>query len=95
MKKAANPYGDGNTGRRIVNILVDSQKSGKLSVPASDTREGFYGRRFLVIDAKMSGKRVKDLNKKVIRIIEGERIRFPSPDYVLRRGQMIEVQEKI
>jgi UDP-N-acetylglucosamine 2-epimerase (non-hydrolysing) len=94
MKEAPNPFGDGRTGDRIVDILVKKYKAGLLKVMASDTRSGYISRSLLRIEGDTAGKTVKDSGYEIFKIIDGEAERFPYPDFLLKQGQFIEVVKR-
>jgi hypothetical protein len=94
MRSSKNPFGDGETGERIVEILTEKYSDGELKVESSDTREGYYYRSVLHVDEKLAGMNVKDSGYEIFKIIEGESERFPFPESVLKKGQLIEVLRK-
>ena len=94
MKKAVNPFGDGKTGERVVDVLVDIHKAGGLVVESSDLRKGFYSRKLVSVDKKMAGVKVKNSRYTVMKIIEDGFERFPFPESVLKEGMLIEVLTK-
>lgn len=91
MKKASNPYGDGKAGERIVGILVEKQENGELLVESSDTREVQHFRKIIKVNDSLEGKKVGDCGFEIIRIIDNGRQRFPSLDFILKKGMHIEV----
>lgn len=94
MKSAPNPYGDGRAGRQIVDILIEKHEKGELLVESSDTKGDRYFRKIIAIDGSLEGKKIRDLGFEIRRIIDGESERFPSPDFILKKGMHIVVLEK-
>ncbi len=91
MRRAKNPFGDGRTGKRIVKILLEKHEKGELEISSPDFTHGFWKREFIAVDSKLSGRKIKDLNFNVLKIIENGRERFPYEDAKLKRGQVIEI----
>jgi UDP-N-acetylglucosamine 2-epimerase (non-hydrolysing) len=94
MKSAKNPFGDGKAGERIVKILTEKYSGGELNVESSDTRDGYFYISILQVDKKLAGKKVKDSGYEIFKIIEEGVERFPYPESVLIKGQLIEVLKK-
>jgi UDP-N-acetylglucosamine 2-epimerase (non-hydrolysing) len=94
MKSAKNPFGDGKAGERIVKILTEKYSGGELNVESSDTRDGYFYISILQVDKSLAGKKVKDSGYEIFKIIEEGVERFPYPESVLIKGQLIEVLKK-
>lgn len=91
MKRAKNPFGDGRTGKRIVKILLEKHEKGELKISSPDFTQGFWKREFVAVDSKLSGRKIRDLDFEVLKIIENEREKYPYEDAKLKRGQVIEI----
>jgi UDP-N-acetylglucosamine 2-epimerase (non-hydrolysing) len=91
MKAAENPFGKGDSAKKIVDILLKLEEEGKLKItpPSRVLRE--KRREFINVDASLAGKRIAELPFQVVRIIEAGKAKFPSPELRLRQGQLIEV----
>lgn len=93
MKKAKNPFGKGDTGIRIVEILENLHNRKKLKIQTSDLTKGLLRRAFIKVDSEMAGREIGDLDLTVLKIIDGSVERFPRKEYKLKKGQIIEVVE--
>ncbi|MBI5253775.1 MAG: UDP-N-acetylglucosamine 2-epimerase (non-hydrolyzing) [Euryarchaeota archaeon] len=91
MRRAKNPFGDGKTGKRIVKILLEKHEKGELEISSPDFTQGFWKREFIAVDSKLHGKKIRNLNFDVLKIIENEREKYPYEDAKLKRGQVIEI----
>jgi UDP-N-acetylglucosamine 2-epimerase (non-hydrolysing) len=98
MRRAENPFGDGRAGKRIVRIILERHMRGELRIPTPDFTRGLWRRRFIAVDDRLHGRRVRDLRPRleVIRIIDmdGTREIFPGDEIRLEKGQIIEAVEK-
>jgi UDP-N-acetylglucosamine 2-epimerase (non-hydrolysing) len=96
MRRAENPFGDGRAGRRLVEVILERHEKGELGIPTPDFTRGVWRRRFIVVDEKLEGRKVKDLmpRMEVTRVIDGDKELFPKAELVLRTGQIIEVVER-
>ncbi|MEE9594006.1 MAG: UDP-N-acetylglucosamine 2-epimerase (non-hydrolyzing) [Candidatus Hydrothermarchaeales archaeon] len=92
MKRAKNPFGDGKSGKRIVKILLDLHRDGKLAFSAPDFKGGFWKRRFVAVDSSIAGKRIKDLEMTVFKLMVDGEEKYPHGDTVLKKGQLIEIR---
>jgi UDP-N-acetylglucosamine 2-epimerase (non-hydrolysing) len=95
MKNALNPYGDGEAGVKIVNILKKNHEEGKLLIESSDTRNIIYSRRIIPVDDRLVGKKVKESGYEIIRIFNDEGERFPAADLILKKGDFIEILNRV
>lgn len=91
MRRAKNPFGDGRTGKRIVKILLEKHEKGELKISSPDFTCGFRRREFIAVDSKLSGRKIRNLDFDVLKIIENGREKFPYEDAKLKRGQVIEI----
>jgi UDP-N-acetylglucosamine 2-epimerase (non-hydrolysing) len=91
MKAAPNPFGDGSTGGRIVKITEEAHSNGTLKIEAPDFTKGFPKRKLIRVEGGLCGKRISDMDLIVVKVMDGESIRFPYPDLVLEEGQVLEV----
>ncbi|MEE8167567.1 MAG: UDP-N-acetylglucosamine 2-epimerase (non-hydrolyzing) [Candidatus Hydrothermarchaeales archaeon] len=91
MKQTRNPFGDGKAGKRIVDILVEKHDKDELRIPSPDFTKGFWKKRFVEIDSELDGKRIRELDFMVLRVIDKSEERFPHSDMKLKKGQMIEL----
>lgn len=87
MRRAKNPFGNGTAGKKIVKILLEK----KLSIASSDFTKGFWRRSIIVADRRMHGKKISDLPFKVLKLMQGERERFPYRDMRIKKGQVLEI----
>jgi len=93
MRSAENPYGDGTAGERIVRITEEMAAQGTLGLNPPDLTAGYPRRRFLEVGPRLDGKRVGEVDVRILRVIEEGRPRFPARDFVLRQGQVVEILE--
>ena len=91
MKSAKNPFGEGDSGRRIVDTLIKLEEEGRLEIAPPERVLRRKRREFLQVDFSLAGKRIAELPFQVVRVIDAGRARFPYPELRLREGQMIEV----
>ncbi len=91
MKSAKNPFGEGDSGRRIVDTLIKLEEEGRLEIAPPERVLRRKRREFLQVDSSLAGKRIAELPFQVVRVIDAGRARFPYPELRLREGQMIEV----
>ncbi len=91
MKGAKNPFGDGRAGKRIVKILLEKYEKGELGISSPDFTQGFWKREFVTVDSKLSGRKIRELDFDVLKIIENGKEKFPYEDAKLKRGQIIEI----
>lgn len=91
MKRAKNPFGDGRTGKCIVKILLEKHEKEELRISSPDFTQGFWKREFTAVDSKLSGRKIRDLNFDVLKIIENGKEKYPYGDAKLKRGQVIEI----
>jgi len=91
MRRTKNPFGDGRTGKRIVKILLEKYKKGELKISSPDFTYGFWRREFIAVDSKLHGKKIRDLNFDVLKIIENGKEKYPYEDAKLKREQVIEI----
>ncbi|MEK6977690.1 MAG: UDP-N-acetylglucosamine 2-epimerase (non-hydrolyzing) [Candidatus Hydrothermarchaeota archaeon] len=91
MRRAKNPFGDGKSGRRIVETLLQLHEDGGLEYIPPDFTRDLPRREFLTVDGGMDGKLIRELGMRVMRVIDGGRERFPRPGMRLRKGQILEV----
>lgn len=89
MKHAKNPFGDGKTAERIVDILLDVHEKGTLKITSPDFTEGLPEKKYVEVDAGLEGKRVADLDFAVLKIIENGKEKFPHGDMKLKKGQVL------
>jgi UDP-N-acetylglucosamine 2-epimerase (non-hydrolysing) len=94
IKGAKNPFGDGKTGARIVDILVKKIERKELLIKSSDTRESWPDLRIISVDERLSGKKIGESGLEIQKIIEKGRIKFPYPNASLERGQQIVLKKK-
>lgn len=92
MKQAKNPFGDGKSGKRIVEILLEKHRNGDLAISSPDFKRGFWKRKLVAVDSSLAGKRIKDLGMEVFKLIVDGEERYPNGDIVLREGQFIEIR---
>ncbi|MFQ5814879.1 MAG: non-hydrolyzing UDP-N-acetylglucosamine 2-epimerase [Candidatus Hydrothermarchaeaceae archaeon] len=92
MKRAKNPFGDGKSGRRIVEILLDRHRDGRLAITSPDFKKGFWKRKLVAVDSRLAGKRIKELGMTVFKLMEDGEERYPHGDTVLKEGQFIEIR---
>ena len=90
MKKAKNPFGDGKSGERIVSIILDKYEKGELVFEETKILKG-WRREIIKVNEELEGKEIKELDFKVLRIIDGKEIRFPYGNLRLKKGQLIEI----
>ncbi len=90
MKKAKNPFGDGKSGERIVSIILDKYEKGELVFEETKILKG-WKREIIEVNEELEGKEIKELDFKVLRIIDGKEIRFPYGNLRLKKGQFIEI----
>ena len=93
MKNTSNPYGDGKTAERIVEILLEKSNNDELTIESSDTRKGFRSRKIVEVDESLAGTRVVDSGFKIQKIFAGGEEFFPYPKRVLEKGQTVEIIE--
>ncbi|NOZ58514.1 MAG: UDP-N-acetylglucosamine 2-epimerase (non-hydrolyzing) [Euryarchaeota archaeon] len=91
MRRAQNPFGGGDSGRRIVDTLIKLEEEGRLEIAPPGRVLRRKRREFMRVDSSLAGKRIGELPFQVVRVIEAGRARFPYPELRLREGQMIEV----
>ncbi len=92
MKRAKNPFGDGKSGRWIVEILLERHREGRLAISSPDFKRGFWKRRLIAVDASLAGRRIRELKMAVFKLVENGEEKYPHGDIVLRAGQMIEIR---
>jgi len=90
MKKAKNPFGDGKSGERIVSIILDKYEKGELIFEETKILKG-WKREIIKVNEELEGKEIKELDFKVLRMIDGKEIRFPYGNLKLKKGQLIEI----
>ncbi len=91
MKRAKNPFGDGKAGKRIVATTMEEYEAGRLAVVSPDFTRGFWRRKFLRVGSELAGKRIGDLDFTVVKVVDGERERFPHRNFRLKKGQLLQV----
>jgi UDP-N-acetylglucosamine 2-epimerase (non-hydrolysing) len=91
MRRAENPFGEGDSGRKIVDTLIKLREEGRLRITPPERVLRRKRREFINVDASLAGKRIAELPFQVVRVIDAGRARFPHPELRLREGQMIEV----
>jgi len=89
-----NPFGDGKAARRIVEILKEQHRSGKLEIEESDFTHGIWKRAYVKVDRGLAGKRIGDLDLDVLKVIDGDTARFPKKDLELKEGQVMEILKR-
>tara|TARA_B100001964_G_C14235250_1_gene602117 strand:+ start:1225 stop:2505 length:1281 start_codon:yes stop_codon:yes gene_type:complete len=94
MIKADNPFGDGRSGERIVEILHDIDNRGNLKIKTPNFTTGIWKRKIIEVDITLEGKMVEELDFEVIRILDGNDEKFPKKDLKLKMGQIVEIIEK-
>jgi UDP-N-acetylglucosamine 2-epimerase (non-hydrolysing) len=83
MKRAKNPFGDGKAGQRVVEILRQKYEKGELKLKNLGGE-----RKAMIVDSSLEGKKIKDLDFTVLKIIEkGEK--YPCEDTKLKKGQIV------
>ncbi len=90
MKKAKNPFGDGKSGEKIVSIILEKYEKGELVFEETKILKG-WKREIIEVNEELEGKEIKELDFKVLRIIDGKEIRFPYGNLRLKKGQLIEI----
>ncbi len=91
MRRAKNPFGDGRAGRRIVAMSIEEYEAGRLAIASPDFTKGFWMRRSVRVDSEFEGKRIEELDFTVMKVIDGERERFPHGNLRLKRGQVLQI----
>ena len=91
MKSAKNPFGEGDSGRKIVDTLIKLEEEGRLKITPPSKVLRRKRREFITVDASLAGKRISELSFRVVRVIRSGRARFPFPELRLREGDVVEV----
>jgi len=94
MKNAANPYGDGKAGEKIVDILVEKHGLGELTVESSDTGGAQFHHKIMPVNNELVGVTVQKSGLEIIRVIQDGVARYPLPSLVLELGMQIEIRVK-
>ncbi len=87
MRRAKNPFGDGNAGKKIVKILLEK----KLGITSSDFTRGFWRRETIIAGSQMHNKKVSELPFKVLKLSQDGRERFPYRNMKIKKGQVLEI----
>ena len=90
MKKAENPFGDGKAGEKIVDIILKKYERGELIFSQTKILKG-WKREVIEVSKGLAGKRIDELDFKVLKVIEKGKIRFPYGNLRLKKGQLIEI----
>ncbi len=91
MRSAKNPFGEGDSGRKIVDTLIKLEEEGRLKITPPSKVLRRKRREFITADASLAGKRIAELPFRVVRVIRSGRARFPFPELLLREGDVVEV----
>ncbi|WP_456475055.1 non-hydrolyzing UDP-N-acetylglucosamine 2-epimerase, partial [Candidatus Pyrohabitans sp.] len=70
MKAAKNPFGEGDSARKIVNVLLSLEEKGKLKIAPPSRVLSEKRRKFMSVDASLAGKRIAELPFQVVRVID-------------------------
>ncbi len=89
MKGAGNPFGDGRSGERIADILLEMESRGELEMKSPDFTEGFLERRVIRAGRTLEGKTVGSTGLNVLKVIEDGKERFPFKDLRLKSGDIL------
>ncbi|MDR0900902.1 MAG: UDP-N-acetylglucosamine 2-epimerase (non-hydrolyzing) [Methanobrevibacter sp.] len=88
MKSAINPYGDGSSGKQILDIIENSYKNGFLAMKSPDDIMNSFKSKIAKIDEDMSVKDFENKNNAEIKIVFDElsknSMEFPKEDLNLK-----------
>ncbi len=87
MKSAKNPFGDGRSGKRIVDIML----SEKAEIESFDLTKGFIERKFVFVNKKSKISEYLSDKEIVLRVIKKGKVRFPFKDLELEEGDVLEM----
>ncbi|MDR1722243.1 MAG: UDP-N-acetylglucosamine 2-epimerase (non-hydrolyzing), partial [Methanobrevibacter sp.] len=84
MKEAKNPYGNGDTGEKIINIIENSQKEGTLEIKSPEEIMTSFKSNIKQINEEISVKEFEEKYNSRIRIVYNKNsIEFPEDDLSL------------
>ncbi|MDD1774036.1 MAG: UDP-N-acetylglucosamine 2-epimerase (non-hydrolyzing) [Methanobacterium sp.] len=91
MSQAINPYGDGTTSQKIVEIILKSQHEGKLKITPPENIGGMEGRFILNVQENIDVSTYEDKNPKsrVIMAFENHKAVFPHASLPLKGKTII------
>lgn len=91
MSKAPNPYGDGKTSQKIINIILKAYDEGKLIVKPPEDIGGHEGRYIQKVeyDMDVSQYERKNKNSRIIAVFENGEARFPHPHLKLQNNTIL------
>lgn len=95
MSEAKNPYGEGDSSKRIIGAILKMKKENKLEIRMPENIMGNIQRSIIKIDHKISVSEFENKNKKRIKIVfESGSPAFPFPDLDLE-GKIVIVDNLI
>jgi len=87
MASAKNPYGDGNSGKQILDIIEKSYKLGKLKIrPPEDIMDSFHT-KMTKITEEITVNQFEDINNALVRVVYNEKkdtMSYPFDDLKLK-----------
>lgn len=91
MSQAQNPYGDGKTSKKIVEIILKAYKENKLEIKPPKNIGGLEGRYIQKVYEEMdvSQFEINHPNSKIIVVFKGEKAQFPHSALSLKNKTVI------
>lgn len=91
MCQAPNPYGDGKTSQKIVDIILKADEEGKLEIKPPENIGGLEGRFIEKVDEEIdvSGFEKKHSYSKVMVVFKGENAQFPHGSLSLKNKTVL------
>lgn len=91
MSQAENPYGDGKTSERIVDIISQAQENDKLKITPPENIGGLEGRYIQKVEESIdvSGYEDKYTSTRIIVVFDGDKAQFPLGDLQLKDKTII------
>ncbi len=86
MKEAPNPYGDGTSSKKIIDIILDNYHHGKLEIKPPEKIAASSQKKLLIVDDDITVAEFEDENPEytINLVFDGEKPCYPYPDLSLK-----------
>lgn len=91
MRQAENPYGDGKTSQKIVDIITEAYENGNLKITPPENIGGLEGRFIQKVEESIdvSGYEEKNGPTRIIVVFDGDKAQFPHGNLQLKGKTII------